>query len=347
MAYRLAEERQGPAHKKAVAMSNLGNTSAGFVIIALAFSGCLQGQVVLQPSTRSEPEKPAPYALGPDDQLKIWALGVEEIADKPVRVDPSGDIDLPLAGKVHAGGLTVDQLKAKLIEAFAKGVLRPEVSVEIVEFGSQPVSIMGAVNQPGVHQLRGRKSLVEVLSLANGFRPDAGGRVHISRQIQFGEIPLRTAKLDSTGQFQVADVSVKDLLSGTRPAENILIRPHDVITVPSTEFVYVIGEVHKPGEVPIKDRGTISVLQALSSAEGFGPIPAPQNAKIVRIAEGTDERIEIPIDLKKLLAGQGEDIAMRPYDILVVPINGPKKAAMRATEAAIQMATGVVIWRRP
>jgi len=38
---------------------------------------------------------------------------------------------------------------------------------------------------------------------------------------------------------------------------------------------------------------------------------------------------------------------MRPYDILVVPINGPKKAAMRATEAAIQMATGVVIWRRP
>jgi len=219
--------------------------------------------------------------------------------------------------------------------------------VEIVEFGSQPVSIMGAVNQPGVHQLRGRKTLVEVLSLANGFRPDAGGRVHISRQIQFGEIPLRTAKLDATGQFQVADVSVKDLLSGTRPAENILIRPHDVITVPTTEFVYVIGEVHKPGEVPIKDRGTISVLQALSSAEGFGPIPAPQNAKIVRIAEGTDERIEIPIDLKKLLAGQGEDIAMRPYDILVVPINGPKKAAMRATEAAIQMATGVVIWRRP
>src|SRR4026207_1634777 len=98
-------------------MSNLGNSRPGFAIIALAISGCLWSQPVLQPSTRQEPEKPAPYALGPDDQLKIWALGVEEIADKPVRIDPSGDIDLPLAGKVHAGGLTVDQLKAKLIDA--------------------------------------------------------------------------------------------------------------------------------------------------------------------------------------------------------------------------------------
>jgi polysaccharide export outer membrane protein len=49
--------------------------------------------------------------LGPDDQIKVWALGVDEIADKPLRLDPAGDVDLPLIGKIHAGGLTVDQLK--------------------------------------------------------------------------------------------------------------------------------------------------------------------------------------------------------------------------------------------
>jgi len=126
-----------------------------------------------------------------------------------------------------------------------------------------------------------------------------------------------------------------------------LISPHDVITVLTAEVIYVIGEVRKPREVTLKDRGSISVLQALSSAEGFGPAPAAQNSKIVRMGPGTKERAEIPVDLRKVMAGKAEDIAMRPNDILVVPSSGPKKAAARVTEVAIQTITGVIIWHRP
>lgn len=316
----------------------------------LVLISVLAGSIYAQSESaaKAAPERPSSqYVLGPDDQIKVWALGVEEASEKPVRVDPSGNIDLPVAGQVHAAGMTVEQLRTELMNRFAKDVLHPQVSVEIVDFGSQPVSIMGAVNHPGVHQLQGRKTLMEVLSLADGIRQDAGPTIAISRQMRYGAIPLLNAKPDPTGEYSVAEVGVKDLMAGTHPAQNILISPHDTITVPTAEMVYVIGEVRKPGEVTLKDQGSLSVLQALSSAEGFGPTPAPQNAKIVRLSPGSTARTEIPVDLNKVLAGKAEDIAMRPNDILVVPPSGPKKAAARITEAAIQAATGVVIWRRP
>jgi len=309
--------------------------------LLLGASALLTGQQAARPGA------PSQYVLGADDQIKVSVLGVEELADRTVRIEPSGDIDLPIAGKIQASGLTLEQLKTKLSGQLSKSLVKPQVSVEIVNFGSQPVSVMGAVNHPGVHQLQGRKTLAEVLSLADGLRPDAGPHVTISRRIQYGAVPLRNAKPDPTGQFSVASVEVKDLMSGANPADNIPIFPHDVITVPTADVIFVIGEVKKPGEITLKDRSSISVLQALSSAQGFGPTPAPQNAKIVRVAPGDRQRTDIPVDLRKVLAGKAEDIAMRPNDILVVPASGPKKLGARALEAAIQTLTGVMIWSRP
>jgi polysaccharide export outer membrane protein len=183
--------------------------------------------------------------------------------------------------------------------------------------------------------------------MVEGLHQSAGPHINISRRIQAGPIPLTNAKTDPSGKFTVAEVQVRNLLTGANPAENILICPHDVITVPAAEMVYVMGEVRKPGPVALNDREGISALQAVSMAEGFGPAPAPQAAKIVRIVPGTKARQEIPVDLRKVLAGKAEDIGLRANDILVVPPSGSKKAAVRVLEAAVQTVTGVIIWRRP
>ncbi len=319
-----------------------------YVICTLLVASSAQaGKEVPAPAGSSKPEDPSQYVLGPDDQIKIWALGVEEISDKPVRIDPGGFIDLPLIGRIRAAGLTVEQFRAALLKQLANEVREPKVSIDIVEFGSQPVSVMGAVNQPGVHQLHGRKTLAEMLSLASGLRTDAGPRIKISRLIQWGEIPLRNAKADPSGKFSVADVEVKGLMSAMNPAENILIQPHDVITVPLADVVYVIGAVRKPGAFVLNERESVSVLQALSMAEGLGPTPAAQDSKILRTIAGTTGRKEMPVDLKKVLAGKAEDVALRANDILFVPDSTSKKALVRAVEAAIQTATGIMIWRRP
>ena len=324
----------------------MGQSAYTLVIILSMSAGLAWGQALsLRPESVSAPDT-AHYKLGPQDQLKIWALGVEEITDKPVQVDPAGDIDLPIVGKVHAGGMTVDQLKTDLLQRFSKDVLHPQVSIEVVEYGSQPVSVIGAVNHPGVYQVRGRRTLAEMISSADGLRQDAGPSIVISRQSKFGAIPLPSAKVNATGDYNTAEIGVKELLAGSNPTENILVLPQDVITVPVAEAVFVMGEVRKPGEVYLKSNASISVLQALSSAEGFGPMPAPQQAKIVRLTSNGRERLEIPVDLRKIMTGKAEDLAMKPNDILVVPPSGPKKVAARALEAAIQTATGIAIWRR-
>src|SRR5690242_4618881 len=102
----------------------------------------------------------ATYILGPDDQIAIRALDAEEISDKPVRIDMSGYIHLPMIGRLKAAGLTAEQLEKTVNERLKTYLVEPDASVFIVEFHSQPVSVVGAVKNPGVIQLQGHKRLV-------------------------------------------------------------------------------------------------------------------------------------------------------------------------------------------
>ena len=197
-----------------------------------------------------------------------------------------------------------------------------------------------------MHQLRGRKTLLEALSLAGGPRADAGSAIMIARRKDAGTIPLPNAKPDATGDYYVAEVKLKDVMTASNPSENILIRPQDVVTVTSADVVYVMGAVRKPGMFTLGERKGISSLQALSMAEGFGEAASPGDARIIREVPGATERQEIPIDLKKLLRGERTDVSLQANDILFVPTSGAKKVATRAIEAMVQTATGIVIWRR-
>jgi polysaccharide export outer membrane protein len=291
-------------------------------------------------------EAPASYVLGPEDQISVRALEADEISDKPVQIDGAGYISLPLVGRVRAQGLTTHQLEQSLTEALKTHLEHPMVSVSITDFRSQPVSVAGAVNNPSVQQLRGKKTLIEVISMSGGLRPDAGYSVKLTRQGIWGRIPLPNATEDPTGNFSVAEVSVQSLMDARNPAENILIRPNDVILVPRAEVVYVIGEVRKAGGFPLRERETMTVLQALALAEGLDRFPALHRAMILRGGVGQTGRAEISVDLGRILAGKADDLPLRPDDILFIPSNGVKKASIRAVEAAIQMGTGVVIWGR-
>jgi polysaccharide export outer membrane protein len=288
----------------------------------------------------------AGYVLGPDDVIAVEAVEADEISGKPVRIDRSGFIRLPMAGRVQASGLTVEQLENAIAGRLKVYIKEPEVAVSVVEFRSQPVSVLGSVRNPGVHQLQGRKTLVEILSLAGGLADDAGHSVKITRRLEWGRIPLASAADDASGGFSVAEVALKDILEARNPADNILILPNDVISVPRAEMVYVVGQVPRAGGYVLRERETLSVLQALSLAGGLDRVAAPQNARILRAAAGQANRTEIPVDLKKIMAAQAGDVALESEDILFIPASAPKKALGRAAEAAIQLTTGLVIFRR-
>jgi polysaccharide export outer membrane protein len=292
-------------------------------------------------------EEPQPgYVLGPEDQIVIRALNAEELSEKPVLVSSSGYISLPLVGRVKAAGLTVEQLEAELAGRLGKYLSDPKVAVSVTEYRSQPVSVVGAVTTPGVYQLRGGKTLVEVLSMAGGLRPEAGHVARITRRLQHGRIPLPNAADDASGRFSVAEVNLKSALEARHAADNLLLFPNDIVNVPKAEMVYVMGEVARPGAYVLSDKETLSVLQALALAGGLSRVASAKDAKILRSGEGAAQRAEIAVNVSRILSGRAQDVELRADDILFVPNNAAKSAGLRAVEAAIQLGTGIAIWRR-
>lgn len=284
------------------------------------------------------------YRLGAGDEIVIRAPEAEEISSDPLRIGPSGELTLPLAGRIHVAGLTSTELEIELRRRLSDYYLDPRPTVEISGFRSQPVSVIGAVRKPGVHQLEGGKSLVEMLSLAGGAREDAGSMVTITRRMENGPLPLPQAQTDPSGRFSVAEVSLPDLLEGRDPAANIEILPRDVVSVPRTQMVYVIGDVIKAGGFPMPERQGVSVLEALALAGGMTRTAGKKKARILRSGQGEGGRIEIAVNLKEVLAGRAEDPKLESEDILFIPKSGGKTAMLRGVEAAIAIGTGMLIW---
>lgn len=286
------------------------------------------------------------YILGPGDQLSVLDTDLEELGGKSFRIDMAGDLNLPLAGRVHAAGLTVEQLEAEVDKKVARYLKEPNVVVGITEYRSQPVSVLGAVTSPGVHQLEGQKTLYEVLALAGGLRSDAGSSVLITRSMKWGKIPLASAKVDPSGKFSVASVSAASIENASDPTQNVIICPNDVISVSRADLVYAVGSVNRPGGFPMGQTDGLSAIQVVSLAQGLQRTAAADKAKILRVVPNSSERTQIAVNLKQLMAGKGSDVLLQPNDILFVPNSGAKSASARSVDALVTVATGLAVYGR-
>ena len=281
------------------------------------------------------------YILGPNDEIVILALDVEEIANKPIRITTSGDINLPMVGRIHAAGMNLEQLEAEVTERLSKYIKEPHVAINVTSFKSQPASVFGYVGAPGVVQLEGRKTLIEVLSSVGGLKPDAASMVKITRKKEFGPIPLSSAATE--GDFSIAEVNIRSIEDATRPQDNIQVMPFDVITVKRADIVYVMGEVRSPGAFMLNDKKSISLIEVTARAQGFTPTAAQKDAKVIRPVPGGN-RIEIAVNLRDVLNGKKKDIMLQPDDILYVPNSYAKGAFRRTLDSVVSMATGRVIY---
>ena len=274
----------------------------------------------------------AAYRLGPGDILDIIVFEVEDLS-KPAVLSPDGTVSLPLVGVVELAGLTCRQAAARLRELYGNNLIRdPQIAVSVKEYHSQPVSVLGAVTRPGVYQLRGPRRLSDVLALAEGLAPDAGAEVTISRPLP-------------SGGEQSFTVATRGLLALDGKAENNpWVEGGDTLRVSKAGLVYVVGEVGRAGGFPVKDQDQMTVLKALSLAEGLKRTAAPQKARIIR--NRSEQRQEMPVKLRDILEGRAPDPPLAPDDILFIPNSQARSAMGRAAEAAIQVSTGVIIWRR-
>jgi polysaccharide export outer membrane protein len=308
------------------------------LLLAFAFNGLCADNM---------PASNRDYVLGPDDGLLIKVTDLTEFDPKAggvIRVDHQGEIRLPIVGRIKAEGLTVESLEKEIGTRLSTIMNNPEVTVAVAEYRSHPVSVLGAVRNPGVYQVTGPKTLFEVLSLAGGLNPDASNRVKITRAASEGRLPLPTATADKTGEFYIGEINVRSVMEARNPEENIIVLSNDIITVPKADMVYVVGAVHKAGGFMLLEKERISVLQAVSLAEGLDRVASAKNARILRQAAPGAERTEVVVDVEKIFSGRAQDVELQANDILFIPNSLAKSASMRALEAAIQAGTGIAMF---
>src|ERR1700722_16930241 len=346
---------------------SMHKSPAKLILLSLCFEGIMlvpvsaqsvvaaDGRVSTPPAVFAAANVPTPpppaattdspsYLLGPEDLLTVRVFAADDIPDKPAQIDNDGTLTLPMIGPVHAAGLTVGQLQANLVTAYKKYFKDPQVTVQVNDFRSQPVSVAGNVTTPGVVQLRGTRNLMEVIGQAGGLRADAGDSVLITRNLSEGPIPVAGAFTDPTGKYSIAHIDVRAVMSGKDPEGNIIIKPHDVITVPRARMVYVLGNVTKPGGYVMTENETMSTSQAIPLAGGWQKIQAPGCPSVLSASGGAD-REQIPANVKKIMENKAPDLQLRPDDILYVPNSMAKVVSARGIETAIGLGTGILIWR--
>jgi len=294
-------------------------------LLILALPATAQGRLASDPGVSGD------YTLGPGDVLRVDVFEVEELSGVTT-IAPNGTAGLPLVGRIPAAGSTVVDVEAEIERRLADGLLQdPQVSVSVEEHRSQPVSVVGAVKEPGVYQLRGRRRLVDVVALAGGLDPEAGEYVVVSRG-------------DASGR-QEQRIRVRALLeSAGDESANPLIQPHDVVRVEKAGIVYVLGSVQRPGGFPIREQEPMTILSAVSLAEGSESTASLQKARVIR-GRGAGKQ-EIPVRLRDVLNGRAEDFELVANDIVYIPDSRARTIVNRGAEAIVQMATGIVVWRR-
>lgn len=245
------------------------------------------------------------YVIGPRDLLEIKVFELPEF-DHTVRVSEDGSITLPLVGNVQIGGLTKDKAEKKLSELLEKYVKKAQVSIFIKEYQSSRVAIIGAVEKPGMYELVGRQTLLQMISQAGGFKDTAADEIYVLREGQDGT----TASIS---------IDLEDLLINGNQNLNIPIQPNDVINVPVDKLIniYVFGEVKQPGALQVKMSKKITLLQAIAQAGGLTENATKRGVTIKR-RDKSGKEINITVNLNDIIKGKKKDIPLQEGDVVIV-----------------------------
>ena len=246
------------------------------------------------------------YILGPADSISINLTDTDDI-DNTYLIDQEGMIDLPYIGKVKLNGLTLSQAQNILIEIIKEFYQNPDLQINIQEFNSSKVYIVGAVrNQKTIKLDQKPIKLIEAAIEAN-FNPSAQDKLFGTKGF------LRRDN-------KVYKINLANAFSGTDDKENFYLKKDDVIFIDrNSDAIHVFGEVSKPGVYfPNIDYS----LTELISTSGLNQITA--NAKKVYvIRERFDTFLEVDVfqldirDPINLIVGR--KFMLQSKDIIFVP----------------------------
>ena len=241
--------------------------------------------------------------IGAEDLLEVSVFELPQFSVTS-RVSGDGTITMPLIGSVEVRGLTKAQAEKKVAEALeAKYINNPSVSINIKEYKSKQISVLGAVKNPGAYYVLSKRSLLEIITDAGGLNENSGPKCYVFR----------------TGSPKI-EIDLTELLTNGNVELNIQVFPGDVINIPidTKVVVYVLGAVRSPGAIEMTKTLPVTLLAAIARAGGLTERANSSNIQIRR-REKTGEEVLLKEDLKEILSGKKSDISLLSGDVINVP----------------------------
>lgn len=259
----------------------------------------------------AEAQPSSDYRIGSGDVLFININGKAEFQNIPAagsskisgsRVDGSGRVAIPLVGYIEVAGLTLPEAQKKVRESLLFYLKDPWVVIEVAEYKSLPVYLLGSFKAPGIYYLDRPLNLLQGISLGGGFDPSAN---------------LRGARLSRNGKVQPVDIYA--LLTNGDQRQNVWLRTGDTVYLPdkSLQQVFVFGSVKNSGPVPMLN-GQLNLAQAIAAVELRETGYDLGHIRIIRSLSTTRGELLV-IDFERTMRGQALPFTLQEGDIVYVP----------------------------
>ena len=279
--------------------------------------------LLLTPALRAQTKES--LLIGPGDLLHVQVFDTPEL-EEHARVTDSGQLPLVLGSSVMVAALTPAQAAKAIEGALLRGhfLLNPRVLVNVEQYATQNVSILGEVHTPGAYPIGTTRSIVEVLALAGGLTDLADRKVLIERH-GTSEKVLYFASNSANAALDTA----------------VTVDPGDTVVVPRAGIVYALGDVGHPGGYTMtNNEGQISVLELVARAGGTPPNAVPSHASLIRKSGNGYIRFNVP--LSKMQEGKATDLQLQAGDIVYIPFSYLRNFAVNAAGIAAAVGSAAV-----
>ena len=254
----------------------------------------------------------------PGDVISIATYGAPELTSTGVKIGSQGEVVLPYLGKVQLAGLTPSEATVFLSSSLKSGgfLVDPQISVQLMDSPTRIITVIGEVQRPLPVPAFGQLRLMDAISACGGFTPLASHRIIVRRPSYPSSVTVELG-VDPTA----TDPTDIPLMAG------------DTVIVPKVGNVFVVGQVKTQSAYPLSTNAPVTVMRAISLAGGLRYGAALSKAKIIRTT-ADNQHVEIMLDLKKVMDGKQQDIALASDDVLFIPNNTFKTVVAAGGAAA-------------
>ncbi|ABF42803.1 polysaccharide export protein [Candidatus Koribacter versatilis Ellin345] len=273
------------------------------------------------------PEDVSKLKLAPGSMIEVHVFEEPDL-DGTYRLDTTGQVKLPLAGDVLVKEMTLREAEVAIrTRLVSEEILKdPHVVVNVAEYSTQNIVVLGEVGAPGRYPVIGSRTLLDVLAMAGGQTAMAGNEILVHRD---GTPADKIEKI----HFSRRNDDPTALASTINPGDTLVIRKAGI--------VYVLGSVNRPGGYVMQEAGDLTVNQAIALALGTAPGADTGKVRVVRKnADGSMSEIRAQYD--EANKGQVFPFELQPEDVVYVPANWLKTTFLNTRQFMGQVASATI-----